>query len=254
MIGACGGGADGAPLIEAFIRAAGRLRPQLGGHWLAVTGPLMPANEAAALTRLGESLGVNVKRVITELRQQIAQADCLVGMPGYNTTCDVLSHQPRAVFVPRAGTSREQEIRAGRIAEWGIARVVPASTLAEGALTEAIEQALAGRPPPPPPVSLNGTQRALELFDSVLTAAHSLFDPNPATTAAAAAERPSAGHQDQPSVYIGGRTTAAQPARRHLKVATASEEPESMRDGHTVRLGADSGQNKKTPATATSEN
>lgn len=171
VIGACGGGADGAPLIEAFIQAAALLRPKLGGSWLAATGPLMPADESARLIRLGHHHGIRVERVVTGLREQVAQADCLVAMPGYNTVCDVLSYRPHAIFIPRDSHSREQQLRANRLAQWGTAHTVPAAALTGDRLARTVEQALSSADPPPAPVPLNGTQRALDTFDLALARA-----------------------------------------------------------------------------------
>jgi len=98
----------------------------------------MPYDEHQRLVRLAERHHVALRRVIPELRAHAALADCLVSMPGYNSVCDMLAFRRPAVFVPRAGPSREQQLRAERLREWGLAQVVPATALGDGLLAPAI--------------------------------------------------------------------------------------------------------------------
>jgi predicted glycosyltransferase len=157
-------------VIEAFIGAAARLRDRTGGSWLAVSGPLMPYAEHRRLAALGESAGIEVRRSVPELRSHIATADCVVCMPGYNTACDLLTHRLRSVVVPRPGPSQEQTMRARRLAEWNVARVIERNELDTRALALAIENALAGPPPPESPVPLDGLEEAVDVFTHTLEA------------------------------------------------------------------------------------
>jgi predicted glycosyltransferase len=166
VLATCGGGADGAALLEAFIDAAGPLRRELGGTWLAVSGPLLPHDEHLRLARLGEARGVDVRRSVPELRGHVAIADCVVAMPGYNTVCDLLSFRRPAVLVPRLGPSREQVLRAQQLEQWGLAQVVLEADALQ--LSAAIRRALAGPAPVRAPVPLDGTRRALDVFDRTL--------------------------------------------------------------------------------------
>jgi predicted glycosyltransferase len=163
-----GGGVDGGAMLGAFVEAAGRLRPRRGGRWMAVTGPLCDQAMHDRLVRLGEAVGVDVRRLVPELRAHVALADCVVGMAGYNTACDLLSYRRRAVLVPRAAPSREQAIRAERLAEWGVARMLPAAEADGDGLAAAIAAALDGPAPPAPPVSTDGLRSAVDAFDATL--------------------------------------------------------------------------------------
>jgi len=167
VIGTCGGGADGAKLVETFIEAAAQLAPKLGGSWLAVSGPLLPHAEHQRLARLGERSGVSVRRVQPDLRAHIALADCVVAMPGYNTVCDLASYNRRAVLVPRWGPSHEQRIRAERLHDWGFDEIVQFPELARGRLADAVERALAA-PAPSLPIPLRGAELAIDVFDRVV--------------------------------------------------------------------------------------
>jgi ATP-binding cassette subfamily B protein len=166
ILATSGGGVDGAATLESFISAGAALQPMLGGTWRVVSGPLMPARDHENLARLGALAGVEVIHAVPDLRRHVAVTDCIVTMCGYNTVCDVLSHQRSAVFVPRHGPSLEQTLRANRLAEWGSAIVVPERELDPGRLTTSIQAALASTPRAAP-VSMNGFNQALDTFDTV---------------------------------------------------------------------------------------
>jgi ATP-binding cassette, subfamily B, bacterial len=170
ILGGAGGGVDGTGLLQAFVGAAERLRGTRSATYLMVTGPLMDAAEHTRLALLGEAAGVQVRRALPDLRAHVALADCVVGMAGYNTCCDILSFGRRSVLVPRDGRSHEQRIRAQRLAAWGSAQVLSAADLDSRSMADAIELALDGPPPTAPPVSLDGLDAALDVFDAVLAA------------------------------------------------------------------------------------
>ena len=168
VLATSGGGADGSVVLDQFLHAAELLRPELAGRWMAVSGPLMADADHDRLVRLGDRFGVEVKRVVPELRREVARADCVVGMAGYNTVCDVLSYRRPAVLVPRPGPSQEQALRADRLEAWQAVEIVRAPELTGPALAAAIQTALSGGDPPSPPVSLDGLSHALDVFDSAL--------------------------------------------------------------------------------------
>jgi predicted glycosyltransferase len=162
-----GGGVDGAGMFETFARAASRLRAEIGGTWLMVTGPLMPPAEHERLASISEPVGVDVRRVVPELRAHCALADCIVSMAGYNTVCDVLSYRRPAVLIPRREPSHEQRIRAQRLREWGVAEVLAPAEADPDRLAEAMDAVL-GTTPPPSPVPLDGLERAVGVFDTAI--------------------------------------------------------------------------------------
>ena len=168
VLATSGGGADGSIVLDQFLNAAELLAPELGGRWLAVSGPLMADAEHERLVRLGDRFGVEVRRVVPELRLQLARADCVVGMAGYNTVCDVLSYRRPAVLVPRPGPSQEQLMRADRLRAWQAVDVVHPAELSGPAIASAIQSALSRGEPPAPPVSLDGLSRALDVLDAAL--------------------------------------------------------------------------------------
>jgi ATP-binding cassette subfamily B protein len=166
VVATCGGGVDGAHLIETFLHAAGPLARSRAGTFLAITGPLMQYDEHLRLGRIAEAQGVELRRVVPELRAHLALADCIVSMPGYNTVCDILTFRRPSVLLPRLGPSREQLMRGRRLESWGAVRLLVGTD--SDALRVALGEALDGPPPPRAPVPLDGLERATQIFDAVL--------------------------------------------------------------------------------------
>src|SRR5262249_18506103 len=67
----------------------------------------------------------------------------VVGMAGYNTSCEVLGARTPAVLVPRASQRDEQKMRATRLAERGLVDTVDPGELAPDTLAAAATRALA---------------------------------------------------------------------------------------------------------------
>jgi ATP-binding cassette subfamily B protein len=171
VLATSGGGADGSVVLDQFLHAAELLRPELGGRWLAVSGPLMADDDHERLARIGTRFGVDARRVVPELRREVAQADCIVAMAGYNTVCDVLSYGSPAVLVPRSGPSQEQSLRADRLEAWNVAEILRPSELSSPEIADAIRAVISRSEPPIPPVSLDGIQNALDVLDTALAQA-----------------------------------------------------------------------------------
>jgi ATP-binding cassette subfamily B protein len=167
VVATSGGGVDGPALLQAFVHAAARLQPQRGGRWVAVAGPLMADEHHEEIASLAEAHPIEVHRVIPELRNTIAEADCVVSMAGYNTVCDIMSYRRRSVLVPRARPSREQSLRAQQLRARGVASVIQADELRPESLADAIENALDEPAPSRGALPLGGIESALNVFDDV---------------------------------------------------------------------------------------
>jgi predicted glycosyltransferase len=166
-----GGGVDGGSVIAAFLAAAELLHAEVGGTWLAVTGPLLDEAEHQRLSELAGAGGVEVRRSIPDLPGVLAAADAVVAMTGYNTSCQLLSARAPAMVVPRAGPSQEQRLRAARLAAWGAAKVVDPDEASGERIAAGIAAMLAGERPPRAPVALDGLERAVQFFDDVAAGA-----------------------------------------------------------------------------------
>jgi predicted glycosyltransferase len=82
-----------------------------------------------------------VKIITFDSRLEVLMANsaCVVSMAGYNTFCEILSYDKRALVLPRTEPRKEQLIRALRAEEMGLLKVL----IPEGGLdTKIMAQAL----------------------------------------------------------------------------------------------------------------
>lgn len=119
-----GGGGDGFDLMSAALTAIGHT-PQNNEDFLFVLGPFMTEEQRNEITL--RAVGLPRTRVVdfhANVETLIANAKAIVGMCGYNTFCEVLSFDKRALFVPRTEPRQEQSIRAHRASEFGWTNVM----------------------------------------------------------------------------------------------------------------------------------
>ncbi|MCF6321147.1 MAG: hypothetical protein L3J32_05190 [Rhizobiaceae bacterium] len=114
-----GGGGDGSPLIEQVL-AARELEISDDFPLVMVLGPFMKTENRERI-RLRASALPNITVIDFEARMEMLldRATAVVGMCGYNTFCEVLSFDKKALFVPRVPPRQEQYIRASRARELG---------------------------------------------------------------------------------------------------------------------------------------
>lgn len=116
-----GGGQDGAGLAEAFALAD--LPRDFGG--LILTGPFMEGEAQARLRELVDARQrMRIVEFVAEPARILAQAERVVTMGGYNSTCEALSLEKPALIVPRVRPRAEQWIRALRLRGLGLVDVL----------------------------------------------------------------------------------------------------------------------------------
>lgn len=164
-----GGGVDGGRLLGTFIDAICRIGSTRRGHPVVVGGPLLSAAELESLREQAAGTGIEVCRFLAGLDRRIAASDIVMTMPGYNTTCELLASEARAIVVPRSGPSQEQRLRARTLERWGRAAALEPDGLTAEQVAEAIERALVQAPAPSVPVPLDGLARAGERFAGLLS-------------------------------------------------------------------------------------
>lgn len=115
-----GGGGDGEALIDWVLRAY-ESDPAIPYRALLVLGPFMqPDLQNSFLERAAALPRVEVTTFETHLETLMQAAVGVVAMGGYNTFCEILSFDKKALIVPREVPRREQYIRASRAAELGL--------------------------------------------------------------------------------------------------------------------------------------
>ncbi len=119
-----GGGGDGSVLMEQVLAAREH-------DWhndypiVMVLGPFMKSENRERIRLRASSLS-NVTIIDFESRLEwlLSNAVGVVGMCGYNTFCEVLSFNRKALFVPRTQPRQEQYIRASRGRELGMCEML----------------------------------------------------------------------------------------------------------------------------------
>ena len=115
-----GGGGDGENLIEWVLRAY-ETDPLLPYPALLVLGPFMqPERQTEFMDRASKLKRVDAITFHNHLETLVAGAAGVVAMGGYNTFCEVLSLDKRALIVPRTTPRLEQFIRASSAARLGL--------------------------------------------------------------------------------------------------------------------------------------
>ena len=122
-----GGGGDGDALVDLVLSAYEQDR-RLPWPALIVFGPFMlPERQAGFAARAALLPDVRTITFDARLETLMARAAGVVAMGGYNTFCEILSFDKRALIVPRTEPRLEQYIRACRAAELGLVAVLSES-------------------------------------------------------------------------------------------------------------------------------
>ncbi|HTM61664.1 MAG TPA: glycosyltransferase [Burkholderiales bacterium] len=115
-----GGGGDGEALIDWVLRAYEH-DPLLPYPALLVLGPFMPSErQTEFMERASKLKRVDAITFHKQMERLVAGAAGVVAMGGYNTFCEVISLDKRALIVPRTEPRLEQHIRASRAAQIGL--------------------------------------------------------------------------------------------------------------------------------------
>ncbi|MHA1599449.1 MAG: glycosyltransferase family protein [Alphaproteobacteria bacterium] len=119
-----GGGGDGEEIID-WVLSAYEADPDLPDPALLVLGPFMSTQLQAEFLQRAERLDkVEAITFDAHIESLMARAKGIVCMGGYNTFCEVLSFDKRALVIPRTVPRREQYIRASRAQEMGLVRML----------------------------------------------------------------------------------------------------------------------------------
>lgn len=112
-----GGGADAYPMMSTLFDALPKVLEDQRCVLAVVTGPFMPVELIAELSRRSEGLPVFLMESVNDSLSHIGAADLVISMAGYNTTVEILRMKKPAILIPRAGPSAEQRTRARLFAE-----------------------------------------------------------------------------------------------------------------------------------------
>lgn len=161
VIVSAGGGAVGAELLEAAIRAK-PLTVLRGRNWRVLAGNNLPHKEFQKLARLAAgAVGIELERSRADFTTLLSNCALAISQAGYNTLMETIRAGARAVVVPFAGGQEmEQTLRAHCFAERGLLELVEESALAPDTLAAAIDRAARKPRPAPGAINLDGARRS----------------------------------------------------------------------------------------------
>jgi predicted glycosyltransferase len=121
-----GGGGDGADLID-WVLAAYESDPHIPYGAVIVFGPFMSAAEREAFKeRSAKFRNIRTLTFTNTLGALMQRAAGVVAMGGYNTFCEILSFDKKAIIVPRTKPRLEQFIRARAARNVGLIEMLDA--------------------------------------------------------------------------------------------------------------------------------
>jgi predicted glycosyltransferase len=112
--------------------------------------------------------GIRMIDFDTDLDGLMMRAEFIVSMGGYNTVCEILSYEKRALIVPRVVPRTEQLIRARRLSELGLLDCLHPRSLSPGRLSEWMAKKYDPRPKAKRVIDLKGLTRILHLATQLL--------------------------------------------------------------------------------------
>ena len=120
-----GGGEDGYHLLATYLAGLAVQPVAEPFDSVLVCGPEMPGSQQTLIHQAAiRQPHVQVREFVDDMPGYMDAADLVVSMGGYNTLCELLSLQKRAVVVPRVRPVKEQWIRAQRMASLGLFGVI----------------------------------------------------------------------------------------------------------------------------------
>ena len=115
-----GGGGDGETLVD-WVLSALEQKPRRSKSVVIVMGPFMAQAVRHRFQRRAAVLA-DVQMITFNANMEILmdRADGIVAMGGYNTFCEILSFNKRALLIPRSTPRMEQTLRAHRATSLGL--------------------------------------------------------------------------------------------------------------------------------------
>jgi len=143
-----GGGDDGMSAID-WVLSAYEHDPDIPVGAVVVLGPFMPAAMQRQFRERAKRIGkMEVVTFDAHLEVLIDGAVGVVAMAGYNTFCEILSLDKRAILIPRVKPRREQLLRARRAAALGLVRMLDPEGAHDPVVMASALRGLASQPLP----------------------------------------------------------------------------------------------------------
>lgn len=161
-----GGGGDGFEMMDWVLRAYENT-PDLPYAPFFVLGPFMNAEQQEELkTRIDQLDRAREITFDSHVEFLMAEAAGVISMCGYNTFCEILSFDKRAIVVPRSRPRQEQLVRSQQAERLGLIRMLDPDVPRDPALMADAIRNLPNQPRPSSlliPGMLDGPERVVEL-------------------------------------------------------------------------------------------
>lgn len=167
-----GGGGDGEDLVD-WVLDAYESQPDMVQRALIVFGPFMSTEMQREFRNRAEKLP-NVEAITFDANMEslIAAASGVVAMGGYNTFCEILSFDKRAIIMPRTRPRMEQHIRASRASALGLVGMIDGSAERDPRMMATALKQLLSQPKPSATVMpglLDGLESVTKLVGQTFT-------------------------------------------------------------------------------------
>ena len=167
-----GGGQDGFEILSTYLGSLEVSPLSQRCRSILISGPEMSQTQKEFLQRAaGKYPQATFCEFTDDLMSVMNAADVVISMGGYNTVCEVLSLNKRAVVIPRVRPAEEQLIRAERMAARGLFSFIHPDHLTPATLKDAVSKELTRANVPLPELEMDAAPR--------LTAALSLLRREP---------------------------------------------------------------------------
>ena len=164
-----GGGRFGHELLEASLHVAKLLEGEIPHQFNIFTGYFIPEDKFLYLQELAnKTSNVNFNKYTNNLIGYLKQADLSINMGGYNTTMNILTTGVRSLLLPFTGNGdREQTIRAQKLAELGVLKILQPQDLNPKKLAKIVLNHLQ-QIPQTTNINLNGVAHTLLLIKQLI--------------------------------------------------------------------------------------
>lgn len=174
-----GGGGDGFRILSAYLEMLSSYQSSVNFDSLVVTGPLMPNEDSLRLEGYKtKGLPLTLINFASDIMSYLSAADLIISMGGYNSFCEILSLNKRAIIIPRVKPRLEQLIRAQRFSALGVVHMLHPDELSPKRLWKEINSVMSGGNPVHPKdagVVLDGEVNASRAIGQLLSEKPSLL-------------------------------------------------------------------------------
>ncbi len=140
-----GGGGDGYPIMDTFLKAFEHDCERNSFTGLLVTGPFLGLSRFSEIERRASRLGWITLRFHRLMEAIIGLSDVVISMGGYNTICEIFSQRKPCIIVPRTVPRKEQLIRAKILAQKGFCKFIEPEALTPEVLRRVVMETLHNR-------------------------------------------------------------------------------------------------------------